>query len=298
MTTENELTSPAELAARPEQRTDAACPQGETIACTFKHTKTGGVYELVGDARLQTSTDLSDMAYLVVYRGRDGALWVRPREEFAQRFAPIDAGAAAPSSAPSASPSAWAVPKGFKIVPIESTQEVPRTPAAAWRVTGESDPHAGHYDGERAALCMGHLTDDDLANGAFMNYDQPLNVAGILAGTHSSPIAWMTAVKDRIRWLSRALAAATAAPSLLNLRHGVGDWCAPGPAATQERKFILRFEDADRGEAHYTDALEALRAFDRAEGNGWNCHLFAHVPRRMSPADQTAQVGQADQIRA
>ena len=82
---------------------------------------------------------------------------------------------------------------------------VPSTPAAAWRQAGEPDPHAGHYDCERAKLTMGHLTDDELANGAFMNYDQPLNVQGVLAGTHASPIAWMTAVKDRIRWLSRAL---------------------------------------------------------------------------------------------
>ena len=79
------------------------------------------------------------------------------------------------------------------------------TPSSHWRVEGAPDPHAGHYDGERAALAMGKLTDDELANGAFMNYDQPLNLAGIIAGTHSSPIAWMTAVKDRIRWLSRSL---------------------------------------------------------------------------------------------
>lgn len=84
------------------------------------------------------------------------------------------------------------------------------TPAAAWRQAGDPDPHAGHYDCERAKLVMGHLTDDELANGAFLNYDQPLNVQGILAGTHSSPIAWMTAVKDRIRWLSRALEQAKA----------------------------------------------------------------------------------------
>lgn len=85
------------------------------------------------------------------------------------------------------------------------------TPAATWRAAGEPDPHGDRYDCERAALCMGSLTDDELANGAFMNYDQPLNVPGILAGTHSSPIAWMTAVKDRIRWLSRALVQATTA---------------------------------------------------------------------------------------
>lgn len=85
------------------------------------------------------------------------------------------------------------------------------TPSAQWRVDGESDPHEGRYDVERAQLCMGHLTDDELANGAFMKYDRPLNVNGILAGTHFSPIAWMTAVKDRIRWLSRSLEKATAA---------------------------------------------------------------------------------------
>lgn len=82
---------------------------------------------------------------------------------------------------------------------------MPSTPSSHWRAEGTTDPHAGHYDGERAALAMGKLTDDELANGAFMNYDQPLNVHGIVAGTHSSPIAWMTAVKDRIRWLSRSL---------------------------------------------------------------------------------------------
>ena len=82
------------------------------------------------------------------------------------------------------------------------TQEA-STPGAKWREAGEVDPHHGHYDCERAKLTMGKLTDDELANGAFLNYDRPLNIEGIMAGTHSSPIAWMTAVKDRIRWLSR-----------------------------------------------------------------------------------------------
>lgn len=79
------------------------------------------------------------------------------------------------------------------------------TPAAAWRESGEPDPHGTNYDCDRHQLSMGNLTDDELANGAFLNYDRPLNVAGILAGTHASPIMWMTAVKDRIRWLSRRL---------------------------------------------------------------------------------------------
>lgn len=79
------------------------------------------------------------------------------------------------------------------------------TPAARWREEGEVDPHKGHYDGERSSLTLGDLTDDELANGAFMNYDRPLDIHAIMEkrpGYHS-PIAWMTAVKDRIRWLSR-----------------------------------------------------------------------------------------------
>jgi hypothetical protein len=88
-------------------------------------------------------------------------------------------------------------------VKTEGLEVVVGTPSSKWLAAGEQDPHGDRYSCERAALAMGGLTDDELANGAFMNYDQPLNLAGIMAGTHSSPIAWMTAVKDRIRWLSR-----------------------------------------------------------------------------------------------
>jgi hypothetical protein len=81
------------------------------------------------------------------------------------------------------------------------------TPAAQWRVDGEPDPHAGHYDGERAALTLGKLTDDELANGVYMNADQPMDMARMLAKDpdYHPPIVWLTAAKERIRWLSRAL---------------------------------------------------------------------------------------------
>lgn len=100
-----------------------------------------------------------------------------------------------------------------QLAPEQGAQVVaaPGTPSSKWHGAGKPDPHAGHYDGERAALCMGSLTDDELANGAFMNYNAPFNLAGIVAGTHYSPIVWMTAVKDRIRWLSRALEKSIAA---------------------------------------------------------------------------------------
>jgi len=89
--------------------------------------------------------------------------------------------------------------------------QVPRTPAAEWRVKGEADPHGTQYDCERAALTLGNLTDDDLANGAYMNYDVRMSLDELMnpkPGKHM-PIVWMTAVKERIRWLSRALEKAT-----------------------------------------------------------------------------------------
>ncbi|MGA0610071.1 hypothetical protein [Caldimonas sp. KR1-144] len=80
-----------------------------------------------------------------------------------------------------------------------------QTPSAEWRAAGEPDPHGDRYDCERAALAMGNLTDDVLANEAFLNYNARPPLQDLLSGSAIPPIAWMTAVKDRIRWLSRAL---------------------------------------------------------------------------------------------
>jgi len=93
------------------------------------------------------------------------------------------------------------------------TAKVARTPAARWAANGEPDPHGDSYDCERADLTMGNLTDDELANAAFMNYDSRPSIEDIMAGKAHMPIAYMTAVKERIRWLSRALVKATAAPA-------------------------------------------------------------------------------------
>jgi hypothetical protein len=73
------------------------------------------------------------------------------------------------------------------------------TPAARWRANGEADPHGSQYDCERAKLAHGDMTDDEIANALFIrNYD----------------IGIITAAKERIRWLSRALEkAAGAQPS-------------------------------------------------------------------------------------
>lgn len=42
----------------------------------YRHYK-GGIYEFVCEARLE-----ADCTPVIVYRGEDGAVWVRPRERF------------------------------------------------------------------------------------------------------------------------------------------------------------------------------------------------------------------------
>jgi hypothetical protein len=97
-------------------------------------------------------------------------------------------------------------------VSAPQAERQPDTPAAQWRENGEKDPHGTRYNCERAELALGKLSDDELANGAFMNYDTRMSVEDMMnpkPGQHM-PIVWMTAVKDRIRWLSRRLVEAQA----------------------------------------------------------------------------------------
>lgn len=54
-------------------------------------------------------------------------------------------------------------------------------------------------------MTLGNYTDDELANAAFMNYDVLPPIEKIISGQAKMPIVYMTAVKERIRWLSRRL---------------------------------------------------------------------------------------------
>ena len=59
----------------------------------WKHKKRGTVYEEVGRAGFQCSDieSLDDNDVMVVYRGDDGRLWVRPEWEFLDgRFERVD----------------------------------------------------------------------------------------------------------------------------------------------------------------------------------------------------------------
>lgn len=59
----------------------------------YRHKKRGTVYEVIGEAELQCAThDPSEGDELVIYRGDDGKLWARMRDEFHDgRFEPITA---------------------------------------------------------------------------------------------------------------------------------------------------------------------------------------------------------------
>lgn len=48
----------------------------------WRHVKSGGEYELIGNAKVQTDVRLGDLDEVYVYQGKDGNLWVRPVSEF------------------------------------------------------------------------------------------------------------------------------------------------------------------------------------------------------------------------
>ena len=69
------------------------------------------------------------------------------------------------------------------------------TPSSKWHDEQKEDPHGGRYDCKRVDLFGGQFTDDEMANWQFLAEGQ---------------IIKQTAVKDRIRWLSRQLEKANA----------------------------------------------------------------------------------------
>ena len=60
----------------------AVQPDDATVE-RYRHKKRGTVYEVIGEAELQTNTDnLVDGSQMMVYRGEDGKLWCRHYDEF------------------------------------------------------------------------------------------------------------------------------------------------------------------------------------------------------------------------
>lgn len=124
-------------------------------------------------------------------------------------------------------------------------QPAASTPASQWHKAGEPDIHGDRYDCERAALGLGDLTDDALANGAFLNYDRRLSLGDMLnpkPGQHP-PIVWMTAVKDRIRWLSRRLVEATAPKDESAAQASPAAVCGSNPAKSETEAGLSLTDD-------------------------------------------------------
>ena len=50
----------------------------------WRHKKRGSTYHVIGPAKLQASDvgGMSNNQPMIVYRGEDGQLWVRPTDEF------------------------------------------------------------------------------------------------------------------------------------------------------------------------------------------------------------------------
>ncbi len=79
---------------------------------------------------------------------------------------------------------------------------------AKWIADGEADPFSGlydHADRKAAKLTMPDLSDYELANAVFMHYDSIPTMEQMISGKAKMPIVYVTAAKERIRWLSRQL---------------------------------------------------------------------------------------------
>lgn len=64
-----------------------------------RHVVSGRLYNLIGDATVQSDSPLTDMTQVRLYRGNDGKYWVRPIREFSARFVAAEPGPVEPSPA-------------------------------------------------------------------------------------------------------------------------------------------------------------------------------------------------------
>lgn len=82
------------------------------------------------------------------------------------------------------------------------------TPSSRWFLEGREDTFPNLINKERGDLCLGDHTDDELANEVFLYGDMSSDDKhrAIMSGRPSS-IVYLTAGKERIRWLSRHLEA-------------------------------------------------------------------------------------------
>jgi hypothetical protein len=124
------------------------------------------------------------------------------------------------------------------------------TPSARWRAGGQPDPHGTRFDCERSRLAHGNLTDDEIANAVFL---------------HPENFGFLTAAKDRIRWLSRALEKLLAPPMLVMPELSDADKAALEAAMKRfpGRLFVDPAPQFTIG--HFHNALRIMRSIDLHE---------------------------------
>lgn len=95
----------------------------------------------------------------------------------------------------------------YRITERKQLHPFDATPANRWSLeTGNGeDPHPDIINQERAKLQLGYLTDDELANAVFLHADKNPSMDAVMSGKALMPIVYLTAAKERIRWLSRKL---------------------------------------------------------------------------------------------
>lgn len=85
----------------------------------------------------------------------------------------------------------------------KTVSQIHPTPSSKWQAEGKEDPHGNQYDIPRERLTLGDFTDDELANAVFLYGDRRPTLDDLLSGNAKPAIVYLTAAKERIRWLSR-----------------------------------------------------------------------------------------------
>jgi hypothetical protein len=148
--------------------------------------------------------------------------------------------------------------------------EQKKTPANWWSKQGDEDPHGDRYAIERAALCLGHLTDDEIANGVFANGGARIDVRRAVNPDYIAPFGWLTGAKDRIRWLSRALTEAETKIADLEAKIHSRTFDEDGRMSKHIREFIegmsvsvdVSTSEADADHRYYGQISEVMDAND------------------------------------
>lgn len=138
-----------------------------------------------------------------------------------------------------------------------------------WLAEGREDDFVRYLERCREDLPMADWSDDELANYAFMHYNRDMNteVAVMMnpEGEHYPKIAFMTATKERIRWLSRQLA--------------VAEGRYPGVDIPNDIILKVREQETEAGREHVRITKALFEALDLGCWDDWHGSRLAFLTR-------------------